>query len=135
MVEFKVIPKSVTLEASIPLSSKAPEEVVAKYEINYKERLVVWKYNEMDLCGCIQNNRSVKAVLSHAYKVVVYEIKPAKGSGWVGMTLQTESGTELVTLFSSRYSKLSINWLNRTQEKVADFLGLETELQDMGYDA
>lgn len=66
---------------------------------------------------------------------MVYEIKPAKGSGWVGMTLQSESGKELVTFFSSRYSQLSINWLNRTQEKIADFLGLKTEFQDLGYDA
>ena len=134
MIELKVIPKSVTLEASIPLKSEAPDDVIKEYESTYKGRLAIWKSSRSDSFGCIQNNRSVKAILSQAEKVVVYEIKPAKGSGWVGMTVQNESGEELVTLFNSRYSQLSINWLNRTQAKVAEFLELQTEFQDLGYD-
>ena len=51
------------------------------------------------------------------------------------MTLQDDSGKELVTLFSSRYTQLSINWLNRTQVKVSEFLELQSEFQDLGYDA
>ncbi|WCN08899.1 hypothetical protein [Marinomonas mediterranea] len=135
MVIFEVIPKHATLETLIPLKSDAPADVVNEYEINHKALLTVWKNTETDLCGCIQNNRSVNTVLSYADKVVVYEIKPAKGSGWVGMTLQSEAGKELVTLFSIVYSQSSINWLIATQEQVANFLGIKAEFQDLGYDA
>lgn len=134
MIEFKVIPNSITMTTSIPFESNAPKEVIDEYVNSCNESVAIWKYSEMDLCGCIHNNRSVKAVLSHAHKVVVYEVKPAKGSGWVGITLQNDSDKELVTLFGLRYSQSSINWLNRTQEEVGEFLGLKTEFQDLGYD-
>lgn len=134
MIELNVLTKSVSQEATIPLKSEAPADVIREYEKNHKGKLVIWKSIEKDECGCIQNNRSVNTSLSNAARVVVFEIKPAKGSGWVGMTLQDDSGKELVTLFISRYTQLSINWLNRTQVKVSEFLGLQSEFQDFGYD-
>ena len=134
MIEFKLLPRSVTLEASIPLKSEAPEAVVAEYESRYSGKLVLWKDIQLGMCGCVHNNRSVVANIDAAAFVTVYEMKPAKSSGWVGMGLRTKNGEELVTLFDSRYSQLSINWLQRTQPKVAEFLQLDTSFVDLGCD-
>ena len=134
MIEYKLLPRPVTLEASIPLKSDAPDEVVSEYRNRFGGKLVVWKNAESMICGCIHNNRSVVAPLKELGNVCVYEMKPAKSTGWVGMCLKTHSGEDVVTLFDSRHSDLSMKWLLATQEKVASFLSLGSTFQDLGYD-
>ncbi|MBD3587358.1 hypothetical protein HHX48_16600 [Salinimonas sp. HHU 13199] len=135
MKVWKVLEKPLILEASISLKSEAPEEVVNQYEPSYSNKLVAWIIGNEESCGVIQNNRSVCAQYKSAKSITLYEIKPAKGCGWVGITINDHEGNELATLLESRHSEKSLSWLKTTQEVLADSFGLKVEFEDRGWDA
>ena len=131
---WQSIPRPLNVEADIPLKNQAPEEVLSLYETCEKGTLVAWISADEKLCGCIRHNRSVAAETEHAAVLSVFEIKPAKGTGWVGMTINSKEGEVLATLFESRYSRNSLNWLKGVQPELAKLLGLAQQYRDEGYD-
>ncbi len=135
MKAWKILQRPITLEAGIPLKSEAPAEIRVEYEISYSNRLVAWVSSNGKLCGVIQNNRSVVADLRVSECLTLYEMKPAKGWGWVGITIKDSHGNVLYTLFESRHSEKSLEWLQATQDILADVFGLRKEFQDLGCDA
>ena len=123
------------LEADIPLKSEAPEEVVLAYNGKYKGKLAAWIKTDRSCCGCIQHNRSVCADLSDAKYVTLFEQKPAKGWGWVGITINSSKNEVITTIFESRYSEKSLKWLENTQDKLVELFKLEAQYENHGYDA
>jgi hypothetical protein len=65
----------------------------------------------------------------------LYEERPAKGSGWVGITVKTSTDVVIATLFESRHSEKSLNWLKTIQPILALAFDLKTEYEDLGYNA
>jgi len=135
MKVWKVLQRPVTLEADIPLKSEAPLEIIEKYESQYSNKLVAWVTESGENCGVIQNNRSVSAELTCAESVTLHEMKPAKGWGWVGLTIKDSNGEVLATFFQSRHSEQSLKWLKVTQKILAKSFFLKEEFEDLGCDA
>lgn len=135
MIDFLLLPRRVGLEADIPLKAEAPPMVEKLYEEKYSGKLVAWIDKELRKCGCVYLNRSTTADLKSLKTVSIYEIKPAKGWGNVGIALKSTEGEVLAVLFSSRHSEQSLEWLKATQKKLAAFLNIKSEYEDHGLDA
>ena len=134
-MKFLLLPRRIGLEADLPMKVDVPTNVEKLYKEKYSDKLVAWLDKNTDKCGCIYLNRSATADLSKTRLISIYEIKPAKGWGHVGSTLKCAQGEVLATLFSSRYSEQSLEWLETTQKKLASFFDIETEYESLGYDA
>jgi hypothetical protein len=132
MTNFKIFPRPVTLEASIPLNTDTPEDIKGVYEEKYFGKLAAWV--SPNTIGCIQNNRCAYTNKDYAVYLTLFEIKPAKGSGWLGLTVNSKENQVMVTLFQSRHSEKSLRWLEKTQEDMASFYKLEAQYNDRGFD-
>jgi hypothetical protein len=129
------IERPITIEAEIPLKSEAPASVVELYSKNDKNNLIAWKTDDEKYFGCIKNNRSISILFDKSYIVSLFEERPAKGSGWVGITIKTSAGEVLATLFQSRHSISSLNWLKSVQHLLASTFDLKEEYEDLGNNA
>ncbi|PKG36976.1 hypothetical protein [Psychromonas sp. Urea-02u-13] len=129
------IDRPITVEAEIPLKSEAPESVVGLYNKNERNNLIGWKTEDGKYLGCIKNNRSISVLSDESSVLSLYEERPARGAGWVGMTIKSSTGEILATLFQSRHSVNSLNWLKSTQHLLAKAFNLKEEYEDLGYNA
>jgi len=60
-----------------------------------------------------------------AVTVELYEMEPARGSGYVGLDIKSQNGECLAVIASSRYSQQSLLWLKRAQPILAKVFQLE----------
>ena len=123
------------VEADIPLKDQAPTEVKEKYAISCKDKFIAWISEDGKFIGCIKNNRSVAASNAEAYAVELYEMEPAKGTGFVGINIISENGECLAVIAASRYSTKSLSWLKNIQPVLAKAFGLKETYDYQGKDA
>jgi len=135
MTEFLLLPRRVGLEADLPLKSEVPSVIEKTYNEKYSGKLVAWFDENLGKCGCVYLNRSATAETIDLEYVSIYELKPAKSWGHVGITLNSKKGQVVATLFSSRHSEESLVWLRATQEKLVPFFNLKAKYENHGYDA
>ena len=129
------IDRPVDVEADIPLKDQAPSGVKEKYTNSCKDKFIAWTSEDGKFIGCIKNNRSVVASTAEAYAVELYEMEPAKGTGFVGLDIISENGECLVVIAASRYSKKSLSWLKNIQPVLAKAFGLKETYDYQGKDA
>ena len=135
MNEWIVISKPIDVEADIPLEDQAPIEVKQRYNESYKNKFVAWRNEELNLFGCIKNNRSISAKCSEGTILELYEMEPAKGSGYVGLTIKSEDGKSIAAIARARYSEKSLTWLKEIQPILAKTFKLQEHYEYHGKDA
>lgn len=135
MKKWIEIDRPVDVEADIPLKDQAPTEVRDEYDRSSKNKFIVWVSSDSKLIGCIKNNRSISADFEFAVAVELYEMKPAKGSGYVGLDIKSKNGECLAVIASSRYSQRSLQWLKQIQPILAKVFHLEQRYEYHGKDA
>jgi len=129
------IDRPVDVEADIPLKDQAPTEVKERYANSCKNKFIAWTSEDGKLIGCIKNNRSVAASSAEADTVELYEMEPAKGTGFVGLNIISENGECLAVIAASRYSTKSLSWLKNIQPVLAKAFGLKETYDYQGKDA
>jgi len=134
MTDFLLLSRRVGLEADLPFKSESPSAIEKIYNEKYSGKLVAWSDESLGKCGCVYFYRSATAETSDLEYVSIYELKPAKSWGHVGITLNSKEGRVVTTLFSSRHSEESLVWLKATQEKLVAFFNLKPKYEDHGYD-
>ncbi len=135
MKEWIEIERPVDIEADLSLKDQAPPEVRDEYDRSRKNSFIAWVSSDSKLIGCIKNNRSISVDFSLAAAVVLYEMEPAKGSGYVGLDITTKNGECLAIIDSSRYSKKSLQWLKHAHLILAKVFQLEERYEYHGKDA
>lgn len=133
--EWIVINKPIDVEADIPLADQAPIEVKQQYNESYKNKFVAWRNDQLNLFGCIKNNRSISAKCSEATILQLYEMEPAKGTGYVGLAVKSEAGKMVATIAHTRYSEKSLTWLKEIQPILAKTFKLQENYEYHGKDA
>jgi hypothetical protein len=129
------INRPVGVEADIPLKDQAPVEVKERYVSDYKNKFIAWISEDGKNIGCIKNNRSVGASLAEAHSIQLYEMDPAKGTGFVGLKIVSASGECLAVIAASRYSVESLKWLKEAQPILASAFDLQETYEYQGKDA
>ena len=123
------------IEADIPLKDDAPEEIKDRYiESNWGD-LIVWANKEDGKFGCIRYNRSIAMPLTEIDSIELQEMKPGKGPGYVHLSFVSGGGKTLGGIYSSVFSRGSLEWLSKIQPLIADSLNIEQAISDHGYDA
>lgn len=135
MKEWIEIDRPLDVEADIPLKDQAPKEVRDEYDRSSKNKFIAWVSNDTNLIGCIKNNRSISAEFDSAEAVELYEMEPAKGSGYVGLDIKSKNGECLAVIASSRYSQKSLQWLKQVQPILAKVFQLKETYEHHGKDA
>jgi hypothetical protein len=135
MKEWVEIARPIDVEADIPLKDQAPTEIKENYDHSYKNKFIAWVNNDGSLIGCIKNNRSIAAESSKAAVIVLYEREPAKGDGYVGLEIKSETGECLARVAGSRYSQKSLLWLKQIQPILAKVFKLRETYEYHGKDA
>lgn len=135
MKEWIEIIRPVDVEADIPLKDQAPIEVKERYNDDCKNKFIAWVNDDRSFIGCIKNNRSISAKSSDAVAIELYEMEPAKGGGYVGLDIISESGGCVAVIAHSRYSQKSLQWLKEIQPILAKAFNLKETYDYQGKDA
>jgi len=128
------IDRPVDAEADIPLEDEASEKVKRKYADEPSGAFIVWSDSSEGTLGCIKNNRSISAPISEVTELVLKEMKPAKGRGFVALSFASSAGRELIGIYSNTCSANAFSWLSEIQPVIAKALKLGQSKEDLGYD-
>ena len=130
---WEVIDRPLDVEADLKFGvDEAPIEVRERYDSLHTGELVAFATFKNEY-GFIRLNRSVTFKYSVESKISLYEVKPAKGSGHVGLSIK--SNDQDVSVVSSRHSKKSFEWLTEVQKILEKSFELEAIFEDYGFDA
>ncbi|MGC8121548.1 hypothetical protein [Marinobacter sp. VGCF2001] len=128
------IERPVDAEADIPLQDEASEKVKKKYASEPAGAFIVWSDSSDGTLGCIKNNRSISAPISDVTELVLKEMQPAKGRGFVALSFVSSAGRELAGIYSNTCSANAVHWLSEIQPLIAKALKLGQRKEDLGYD-
>ncbi|WP_126810265.1 hypothetical protein [Marinobacter salarius] len=128
------IERPVDTEADIPLQDEASEKVKRKYASEPSGAFIVWSDSSDGTLGCIKNNRSISAPISEVTELVLKEMQPAKGRGFVALSFVSNVGRELAGIYSNTCSANAVRWLSEVQPLIAKALKLGQRKEDLGYD-
>ncbi len=129
------VERPIDVEADIPLKDEASEKVKRQYRQENWGDLIIWANYEDGDFGCIRYNRSISMPLSEVSVLDLQEMKPGRGSGYLHLSFVTCNGKQLGSIYSSRCTKKSFDWLSKIQPMIANALNLEQRFSDHGYDA
>lgn len=135
MKAWQSFSKPLDVEADVPLTNDAPADVATLYAERENGNLVAWVSDDGRWFGCIRLNRSVAVPSAAAEALSLFELKPARGAGVVGISVNAPNGEPLRTLLQCRHSEPSLLWLKSVRRELARVFHLREEYEDLGYDA
>ncbi len=129
------VERPVDAEADIPMQDEASERIKSLYAKEEKGAFIVWSDSSEGTLGCIKNNRSIALPIQNVAGLVLSQMEPAKGPGFVALSFVSKDGKELAGIHSSRCSRNAVAWLSSIQPVMAEALNLEQKTQNLGCDA